>query len=97
MRAGPLSSPRIIDLLNDSFINVWVLAKDLEPLARQASSPEVRDWLARLQADYTYPVDSIVYAPDGRRLVSVPANELIGHRHAEYLRFLIRGLNRARQ
>ena len=81
-------------MLNEAFINVWILAKDLEPLAGQASSPEVRKWAARLRSDYTYPVDSIVYAPDGRKLVNAPANELRGDRNAKYLRFLTQGLMR---
>ena len=81
-------------MLNREFINAWVLAKNLEPLSRQAASPEVREWTARFRADYTYPVDSIIYTPDGRKLANAPANELPKRSpHDAYLKFLHKGLS----
>ena len=94
LRAGPLSSPQIIETLNTHFVNVWILAKSLEPMAREAASPAVRIWAAKLRDDYTYPVDSILYTHDGRKLAEVSTNSLIKGRkmHQGYLRFLRKGL-----
>ena len=94
MRAGPLSSPKIIETLNRDFVNVRILAKTLGPLAENASSSAVRRWAARLRDDYTYPVDSIIYGPGAQKLVNVPTNELMqkGNMDEAYLRFLEEGL-----
>ena len=95
MRAGPLSSPKVIETLNREFVNVWILAKSLGPLAESASSSNVREWAARLKKDYTYPVDTILYAPDGHKLTNAPANSLSSSRRMNesgYLAFLHQGL-----
>lgn len=81
-------------MLNQEFINVWILSKNLEPLAKQAASPNIREWAAKLENDYTFPVDSIIYTPDGQKLTNVATNELIwrGDMNTEYLKFLESGL-----
>jgi hypothetical protein len=75
LRAGPLSSPEVIGLLNECFVSSWVLAKDLEHLSLDpAASPELRELARALRARYEYPVDTQVVMPDGR----LPDWRLIG-------------------
>ena len=76
MRAGPLSSPEVIGLLNESFVSTWVLAKHLEHLSLDpTASPELRELARALRSRYDYPVDTQVVGPDGRLLGQLGANE----------------------
>ena len=88
LRAGPLSSTPVIELLNAKFANAWVLARDLPALRDDAALPtEVRAIAAKLLDDYRYPVDSQIRTADGRLLARAEANE-IGPNDAAYLEIL---------
>lgn len=50
----------MIALLNDQFVNVWLLARDLERTAAASEDPDLKRLCAVLRAEYKYPVSSHV-------------------------------------
>jgi hypothetical protein len=84
----------VIEHLNQEFVNVWTVTEELEKRSRDAEGdPAVRAFAAALLADYQYPVDTQLRAPDGSLLRQLAANDLMNdaqHRDmgAIYLEFL---------
>ncbi len=72
MRAGPLSSPKIIELLNTHFVNVWVLLRDLPELQAGAKGANAAALATKLRQNYTGAVDMLTFTPD---------LEVMGHLH----------------
>ena len=72
MRAGPLSSPKIINLLNTHFVNVWVLLTDLPKLQAGAKGASAAALATKLRQHYTDSVDILTLTPD---------LEVLGHLH----------------
>ena len=72
MRAGPLSSPKIIKLLNTHFVNVWVLLTDLPKLQAGAKGTDAAALATKLRQNYTDSVDILTLTPD---------LEVLGHLH----------------
>ena len=72
MRAGPLSSPKIIKLLNTHFVNVWVLLTDLPKLQAGAKGANAAALATKLRQHYTDSVDILTLTPD---------LEVLGHLH----------------
>lgn len=72
MRAGPLSSPKIIKLLNSHFVNVWVLLTDLPKLQAGAKGVNAAALATKLRQHYTDSVDILTLTPD---------LEVLGHLH----------------
>ena len=72
MRAGPLSSPKIIDLLNTHFVNVWVLLRELPELQAGAKGAAASALATKLRQHYTDSVDILTLTPD---------LEVLGHLH----------------
>ncbi len=72
MRAGPLSSPKIINLLNTHFVNVWVLLTDLPKLQAGANGADAAALATKLRQHYTDSVDILALTPD---------LEVLGHLH----------------
>ena len=72
MRAGPLSSPKIINLLNTHFVNVWVLLRELPELQAGAKGAAASALATKLRQHYTDSVDILTLTPD---------LEVIGHLH----------------
>ena len=64
MRAGPLSSPKIIDLLNAHFVNVWVLLRDVPELQAGAKGAKAADLATKLRQHYASAVDILTLTPD---------------------------------
>ena len=86
----------MIAKLRADFVNVWLLAKDLDGIAARANDPDVAELCKQIKANYGYPVDSVLIAPDAK---------VVGHRNVHepaamdpraYLAFLQRGLAAAR-
>jgi hypothetical protein len=68
----------VIELVNDRFVNVWTVIEELERLKGDAAGdPELREFATTLLADYKYPVDSQLRAPDGALVRQVAANDLM--------------------
>ena len=72
MRAGPLSSPKIIKFLNTHFVNVWVLLREVPELQAGAKGADAAALATKLRQHYTDSVDILTLTPD---------LELIGHLH----------------
>ena len=91
MRAGPLSDDTVIELLNEAFVNAWVLRKDLPAIRETATTPEQRQLTeaiinARLAGS---PVDCMVFSSHLRMLACEPVHGILGSGSTErYLRFL---------
>ena len=64
MRAGPLSSPKIIKLLNTHFVNVWVLLRELPELQAGAKGTAASVLAAKLRQHYTDSVDILTLTPE---------------------------------
>ena len=62
MRAGLLSNPQIIKLINERFVTTWIVKDELETLAKAGNK------LAQtLDAELEYPIMDLMFlAPDGR-------------------------------
>ena len=72
MRAGPLSAPKIIKLLNTHFVNVWVLFRELPELQGGAKGANAAALATKLRQHYTDSVDILTLTPD---------LEVLGHLH----------------
>ena len=72
MRAGPLSSPKIINLLNTHFVNVWVLLREVPELQAGAKGADAAALATKLRQHYTDSVDILTLTPD---------LEVLGHLH----------------
>ena len=89
MRAGPLSNPKVIELLNTRLENVWMLAKDVKALASDENTPaDLRTLATALAENYIYPVDFQVVSPDGTLHAQGEANRM----RQPYLQVLQDGL-----
>lgn len=72
MRAGPLSSPKIINLLNTHFVNVWVLLREVPDLQAGTKGSNAAALATKLRQHYTDSVDILTLTPD---------LEVLGHLH----------------
>jgi hypothetical protein len=99
MRAGPLSHPAVIQLLNTRFVNTWVLKQELPALQKTAKTSGA----ARLAAAVfdtrqpKSPVDCVVFSPDLAVLGCQPANDFIragGNFGDRYRTFLTEALDK---
>ena len=93
MRAGPLSSTKVIKLLNTHFVNTWVLLRELPELQGGAKGAAVAALTAKLQEHFVYPVDSLILTPELDFIQNLPANEFFtsfpsNERKPEYFRWL---------
>lgn len=97
MRAVVLSNDRIIESLNEKFVNTWVLNTDMKRL-REAKGIDGMQPLARtiISGWKRYsPVDCLVISPDLELMGRQPVNELLNampHIEAAYQRFLVESL-----
>ena len=64
MRAGPLSTPKIINLLNTHFVNVWVLLRDVPELQAGAEGSNAAILATKLRQHYSDSVDILTLTPD---------------------------------
>ena len=64
MRAGPLSSPKIINLLNTHFVNVWVLLREVPELQAGAKGANAAALATKLRQHYASAVDILTLTPD---------------------------------
>ena len=86
MRAGLLSNPRVIEILNDKFINTWIIIDDI---MKRLGGKE--DQLATtLLCLHQYPLDFMFLSPEGKcitRLESFKdlraAHPAVGHPRRE--------------
>jgi hypothetical protein len=86
----------VIGKLRADFVNVWLLAKDLEAIATRANDSDVAELCKQIRAHYAYPVDTVLFAPDRTVLGHLNAHEAAARDPRAYLAFLQRGLAAAR-
>jgi hypothetical protein len=60
LRAGLLSDPRVVNRLNQEFVNTSIIIDDLE---KQAANGD--ELAKRLVAEWVYPVEMMFVRPDG--------------------------------
>ena len=77
MSAGPLSSPKIINLLNTHFVNVWVLLRDLPELQAGAKGADTAALATKLRQHYTDSVDILTLTPDLAVIEHLPGESLL--------------------
>ena len=93
MRAGPLSSSKVIKLLNTHFVNVWVLLRELPELQDGTKGAAAAMLATKLQEHFVYPVDSLILTPELEFIQHLPTNEFHksfpgNERKSEYFRWL---------
>ncbi|MDE0426877.1 MAG: hypothetical protein OXN25_18660 [Candidatus Poribacteria bacterium] len=94
MRAGPLSTSKVIKLLNTKFVNTWVLLRELPELQDSAKGTAAATLAMKLQEHFVYPVDSLILTPELAFIQHLPTNEFIKsfpitkERKSEYLKWL---------
>ena len=68
MRAGPLSDDKVIECLNDGFVNTWIIIPQFEKPAEFFQNESARELAKVVANEFTYPVDSIVISAKGKPL-----------------------------
>jgi hypothetical protein len=86
----------VIATLSNDFVNAWVLAKELEPMAQRAGDEDLAELCATLKENYSYPVDSVLVTPALEVVGQVSVNEPPAFLPELYAHFLARGLATAR-
>ena len=95
MRAGVLSNDRVIDFLNEDFINIWVSNVELERTPRKKAYMAKRPKSESNQFDKNHPfakaimegwkehspVDCLVIAPEGDVMGKLPLNDFFDECH----------------
>ena len=76
MGAGPLSSPKIIELLNTHFVNVWVLHRELPELQTGAKGVAAADLATKLRQHYSDAVDILTLTPELEVIEHLPSKHL---------------------
>ena len=77
MSAGPLSSPKIINLLNTHFVNVWVLLRDLPKLQTGAKGTDAAALATKLRQHYTDSVDILTLTAELEVIEHLPGESLL--------------------
>ena len=77
MRAGPLSSPKIINLLNTHFVNVWVLLRELPELQTGAKGAAAGVLATKLRQHYSDSVDILTLTPELEVIEHLPSKSLL--------------------
>ena len=81
MRAGPLSSPKIINMLNTHFVNVWVLHRELPELQMGTKGAAAGVLATKLRQHYSDSVDTLTLTPELEVIEHLPSKHLF---HPEY-------------
>ena len=81
MRAGPLSSPKIIELLNAHFVNVWVLMRELPDLQTGVKGAAAGALATKLRQHYSDSVDILTLTPELEVIKHLPSKHLF---HPDY-------------
>ena len=81
MGAGPLSSPKIIELLNTHFVNVWVLIRELPELQTGVKGAAAGALATKLRQHYSDAVDILTLTPELEVIEHLPSRHFF---HPEY-------------
>lgn len=86
----------MISELRENFVNVWLLAKELDAIAAASDDADVKQLCALIADHYEYPVDSVLISPELEVLDHVNAHDHERTTAGGYLAFLRGGVARAR-
>lgn len=75
MRAGLLSSPETIKLLNEKFVCSWALPSTVDRVSKEAASKEIRTLAHTAIKDFRPLVELFVYNQEGVLVTRKSANE----------------------
>jgi hypothetical protein len=78
----------VIEKLQDDFVNSWVLARDLKALAQSSANADFQKLCGLIEANYDYPVDSVLISPELQVLGHVNVNAAVPAGSHGYLAFL---------
>ena len=81
MGAGPLSSPKIINVLNTHFVNVWVLMRELPELQTGTKGAAAGVLATKLREHYSDSVDTLTLTPELEVIEHLPSKNLF---HPDY-------------
>ena len=78
LRETALESSAVVQLLNDKFISSWSLVADLKDCINNSAKTKEQVFLCQSANDaYTFPVTSMVIAPNGTVVSTMNANTLL--------------------
>ena len=85
LRAGPLASPKVIDLLNEQFVNLFIISRDLPELQNGTKGEQVSQLATVLATAIEHAtaqgtnssVNSFVLSPDLALIAHLPYNSMI--------------------
>jgi len=79
VRAGPLSDDDTITRLNKSFVNVWILEKDVRSIQAKAAAGDSHRLAAAVipVLKKGSPVDSLIFTPDLKFIAIQSANDVV--------------------
>jgi hypothetical protein len=86
----------VLATLQRDFVNVWLLAKDLDTIAERSDDPDVAKLCALIRENSDYPVDSVLITDDLRVVGHVNVHSDRARSAEGYLAFLREGLAHAR-
>ena len=93
MRAGPLSNSEVIKMLNEKFVNTWVLLRELPELIDGARGEGASRVATKLQQHYSDSVDILTLTSEAEVLAHQPEMAIPYRNRAQaYLRLLNRSL-----
>lgn len=93
LRKFALSRPDVVDRLQRSFVNVWLIGQDLPKLAAEATDPKLKRFYTILNENYKYPVDSVVLTPDAEFVAHINVKDVIPLGDTAYTAFLLDTIN----
>lgn len=89
LRAGPLSSPEVMEVLERDYVNAWVLSKTLPRIAAEPGDVHVRALAGLAHENFLSPVDIQIFSPAGELIDHECANAvLMGDPKKNYLEHL---------
>ena len=80
-------------MLNEKFVNTWVLLRELPELIEGAKGEDVSHVARKLQQHYTDSVDILVLTPNAEVILHEPENQLPINRIQAYLTLMQQSLD----
>lgn len=88
LRKFSLENPEVVRILDEHFINVWLIGQDLPGLLEKADDPLLKQFYTVLKDNYTYPVDSVIVTPDAELVAAVSVKDVRPFGEVAYPAFL---------
>ena len=79
-------------MLGESFVNTWVLAKDLDGIAAASKDESLERLCTLLEKNYDYPVDTVLLSPELKILGQRDVMTSVTEESSAYAAFLRKAL-----